>query len=1025
MIAAIITYGSTQAETLTWDFTQDTPAGSVPNLSLPVVAQYNNNGTTALLSAASVSTGYPGATGGNNAGAASRIGGLNTAAGGSAAFEFTLQPSGGFQVNLAGLAFGSRSTGTGPRAYALRSSLDDYSSDIAAGSFSATGSWSLVTHDALSISSSAPMTFRLFGFDGTGNAGASTANWRIDDLSITVTTTPSSADTTPPTLASLTPADGAIQVPISAPLQIRFSETVQVGSGTVQLFKSDGTLVQSIPVPSASVTIVGATATIAHTELSYLTDYYVNISPGAFTDLASNSYGGIASHTTWNFTTLAADTTRPTATAFSPANGASNIAPPTHLTLTFSEPVEPYFGSDLHYVTVRDQLGAVVAKVDTGLFAVQVEVANQVATIPLLTTLDYGKSYYVEVDPATFVDHAGNPFAGLTGNTHWAFSTLDVPSLTATPYSQSFANYESAATLPAGWSFSGGPSLVTEYRGDWGSVTADPVTPAATLGGFKGNAHVFGYHHTSTTGTSGTNAPPLTQTLTLRNATGAPITHLTVTYKGRSNVPANTRIPVYSVNVAGTNTAALAYSTADGDQAQRNASVSGLNIAIGETFQIKWNSHYPTGFGSARQIGLSEVQVSATSQVFAPTVAGLDIPVASIGGSVATVNATVIADGGQTLAARGFVVAATAVNASPQIGGAGVTTLPVAGPELGAYQTELSGLLGAVSYSVSAYATNASGTSYSQVSTFTTLAGAPVLVTSYHQDFAGITGTSSGITNLPAGWTALSDASPPLQTFAGTWGTNSSTGGFLGNDSDPGVLGYRHTGSSGNLTVTLRLVNGTGAPLTSFQISYLGRMKYNPAAINPADGRHPIWQVAVNGSAPIAELAYDTDLLTDATRATTVTVPPIAAGAEFTITWTSNRGEGPGASKQIGISQVAIETDAPPGGTYAQWAATHVNQQQAHLDFDGDGVANGVEYFMGTAGNAFTPNPGVVAGKIHWPRAAGTTISTFKVEVSSNLTVWQDASVAYPGNLVVSAEQLQFTLPTTPAKLFVRLTVIP
>src|SRR5258705_108631 len=54
------------------------------------VAQRNNNGTTATLTSVSVSSGYTGATGTFNAGAAARVGALNLAEGGSAFFEFTL-----------------------------------------------------------------------------------------------------------------------------------------------------------------------------------------------------------------------------------------------------------------------------------------------------------------------------------------------------------------------------------------------------------------------------------------------------------------------------------------------------------------------------------------------------------------------------------------------------------------------------------------------------------------------------------------------------------------------------------------------------------------------------------------------------------------------------------------------------------------------------------------------------------------------------------------------------------------------
>ena len=208
----------------------------------------------------------------------------------------------------------------------------------------------------------------------------------------------------------------------------------------------------------------------------------------------------------------------------------------------------------------------------TGGFSFTKEVAT--ITIPSSTPLEYGVNYYVEMDSGAIEDLASNPFAGFNGSSTWSFTTADVPALTSSPYTQNFATYVSAATLPSGWSAVGGPAYLSGYVGDWASISD---------GGFRGNASVYGYHHTSLTLTA---TPPLQQILTLRNSTSAVITDLTVAYKGRSEIPANTRIPLYTVSVGGTEITALSYSTADGDNAQRRATISGLSIATGATFQI-------------------------------------------------------------------------------------------------------------------------------------------------------------------------------------------------------------------------------------------------------------------------------------------------------------------------------------------------------------------------------------------------------------------------------------------------------
>lgn len=113
------------------------------------------------------------------------------------------------------------------------------------------------------------------------------------------------------------------------------------------------------------------------------------------------------------------------------------------------------------------------------------------------------------------------------------------------------------------------------------------------------------------------------------------------------------------------------------------------------------------------------------------------------------------------------------------------------------------------------------------------------------------------------------------------------------------------------------------------------------------------------------------------------------------------------------------------GNTFANWLTANAPGESASQDRDGDGLPNAVEYFMGSAGNAFTAHPGIVAGAVSWPRAAGTTITAFKVEVSPDMIAWENANVSYAANLSISASQVVFTLPSGLPKIFVRLNVTP
>lgn len=201
------------AADLYWDFGTEDPGTAAPSSGTPVanltvgdVTQGNNNGMTTLITDSSVSSGYAGSSGSQNAGAAARTGPLVTDPAGSAYFEVVLTPATGFTVNVSQINLGARRTGTGPTTYSLRSSIDSFGSDAATGPFPASATWGLISIPALSLSSGAPLILRFYGFNGTGSPNAGTANFRIDDLTISANVTSGGAPA--PTLTSFSPATG-------------------------------------------------------------------------------------------------------------------------------------------------------------------------------------------------------------------------------------------------------------------------------------------------------------------------------------------------------------------------------------------------------------------------------------------------------------------------------------------------------------------------------------------------------------------------------------------------------------------------------------------------------------------------------------------------------------------------------------------------------------------------------------------------------------------------------------------------
>jgi autotransporter-associated beta strand protein len=125
-----------------------------------------------------------------------------------------------------------------------------------------------------------------------------------------------------------------------------------------------------------------------------------------------------------------------------------------------------------------------------------------------------------------------------------------------------------------------------------------------------------------------------------------------------------------------------------------------------------------------------------------------------------------------------------------------------------------------------------------------------------------------------------------------------------------------------------------------------------------------------------------------------------------------------------GTGQQAVLTSTTGG--YSSWASTNANGQTADLDFDKDGVSNGIEYFMNAAAG-FTANPSIVSGAITWPNGGNIPASAygtqFKVQTSSNLSTWTDVA---EGNLTTNTNStLTYTLPTGAGKIFARLVVTP
>ncbi|MBR0681566.1 hypothetical protein GXW74_13805 [Roseomonas eburnea] len=208
------------------------------------------------------------------------------------------------------------------------------------------------------------------------------------------------ADPLPPTIdAILTPVDGAARVTLDTDLSIRFSEEVQIGTGTITVHRAeDDSVVATVDVTSGAVTVSGDTVTIGlPVTLAALTDYYVKIDEGAFTD-GTNAFFGISDETTWNFTTEA-DLAAPQVVALTPADDAEAVPTGADLTIRFDEDVVAGEGDIVVRRASDDSVFETVAITDP-----RVTIDGDTVTVDLAGTLEAGAEYYVQVDPGALRD---------------------------------------------------------------------------------------------------------------------------------------------------------------------------------------------------------------------------------------------------------------------------------------------------------------------------------------------------------------------------------------------------------------------------------------------------------------------------------------------------------------------------------------------------------------------------------------------------------------------------------------------
>jgi len=212
---------------------------------------------------------------------------------------------------------------------------------------------------------------------------------------------------------------------------------------------------------------------------------------------------------------------------------------------------------------------------------------------------------------------------------------------------------------------------------------------------------------------------------------------------------------------------------------------------------------------SAPQTFTINVTAPPAPTVTTPTSTSITRISAILGGNVTS-------DGGATITERGVVYSVTSTNSNPRISGTGVTKVSTTGTT-GLFTLSSGTLTPGTAYSFAAYATNSTGTGYSDMGSFTTAASVSSLI------LTNATPTNAWTVN----WTLAFEAA-----VTGVTASNfslSGTGTSLASVGTPttgnGGLSWNvpvTTGGSG--TLTLSLANATGlSPSVSTTLPFTGQ----------------------------------------------------------------------------------------------------------------------------------------------------------------------------------------------------------
>ena len=259
------------------------------------------------------------------------------------------------------------------------------------------------------------------------------------------------------------------------------------------------------------------------------------------------------------------------------------------------------------------------------------------------------------------------------------------------------------------------------------------VFGSGITGLLAGSTYAFKAYATNAQGTTYSSVATFTTLLAPSVSTGgvSGVTATSATLSGTVNPNGNNTTAQFVYGVAPSPSIVVAASPAPGSGSSPvsvSATLSGLTCST--TYQYRLTGASGAGTGTGLDATFTTA-ACASPTLAAATSSNITTTSADLGGNVTS-------DGGAAISVRGFVHSLQATNANPLIGGAGVSNVVVSGTT-GVFGSGITGLLAGSTYAFKAYATNAQGTTYSSVATFTTLL-APSVTTG---GVSGVTTTSA------------------------------------------------------------------------------------------------------------------------------------------------------------------------------------------------------------------------------------------------------------------------------------------